>query len=322
MPAEALASSTLDIVAHEFFHIVTPLSVHSEDVHYFDYNAPTFSKHLWMYEGVTEYFAHHFQIYEGLISEKEFYATILSKIGTSMQLDDEMSFTTMSENVLEEPYSRNYYNVYQKGALIGMCLDILMREGSDGNRSMLSLMKELSLKYGKNKPFDDDSIIAEIGQMTYPSVAEFLKTHVEGTTPIDYNVFFEKVGLTLEEGLIEGNFILESGAPIVSGDPNGNIAFNERVSNNTFWAENGVQVGDVIKEVNGVALSRENAQNVFIEVLGWEIGTEIEVKLERNGEEIVISTTTTQPYFRGMELRATPDATETQIALRKAWLKG
>ena len=322
MPAEALASSTLDIVAHEFFHIVTPLSVHSEDVHYFDYNAPTFSKHLWMYEGVTEYFAHHFQIYEGLISEKEFYATILSKIGTSRQLDDEMSFTTMSENILEEPYARNYYNVYQKGALIGMCIDILMREGSDGNRSMLSLMKELSLKYGKNKPFDDDTIIAEIGQMTYPSVAEFLKTHVEGTTPIDYSVFFDKVGLTMEEGLIEGNFILESGAPIVSGDPNGNVAFNERVSNNTFWTEQGVQAGDVIKEVNGVALSRENAHNVFLEVLSWEIGKEIEAKLERNGEEIVIRTTTTQPYYRGNELRAMPEATETQIALRKAWLKG
>ena len=48
MPAEALAESMIDVVAHEFFHIVTPLSVHSEDVHYFDYSDPTFSKHLWL----------------------------------------------------------------------------------------------------------------------------------------------------------------------------------------------------------------------------------------------------------------------------------
>lgn len=57
MPDQALAKSMIDVVSNEFFHIVTPLSVHSEDVHYFDYNQPTFSKHLWMYEGVTEYFA-------------------------------------------------------------------------------------------------------------------------------------------------------------------------------------------------------------------------------------------------------------------------
>ena len=84
----------------------------------------------------------------------------------------------------------NTYNVYHKGALIGMCIDILMREESNGNRGILSLMKELSAKYGKNKPFVDDNLIAEITAMTYPSVGEFLKTHVEGDVPINYNEFF------------------------------------------------------------------------------------------------------------------------------------
>src|SRR5690606_39875427 len=90
----------------------------------------------------------------------------------------------MSENILDKPYADNYINVYQKGALIGMCIDILMREESNGTRSMLSLMKELSNKYGKNKPFVDDNLIAEITAMTYPSVGEFLNTYVVGTTPI------------------------------------------------------------------------------------------------------------------------------------------
>lgn len=194
---ENLAKSIIDVVSHEFFHIITPLSVHSEDIHYFDYNDPTFSKHLWMYEGVTEYFAQHFQIYEGLISEPEFYENIVGVINISRRLDDTMSFTEMSENILVEPYAHNYYNVYMKGALIGMCIDILMREESNGKRGMLSLMKELSLKYGKNKPFVDDSIIDEISEMTYPSVGNFLKTHVEGTTPINYQDFFDKVGLKI-----------------------------------------------------------------------------------------------------------------------------
>ena len=36
----------------------------------------------------------------------------------------------------------NYINVYSKGALIGMCIDLIMREESNGNRGILSLMKE------------------------------------------------------------------------------------------------------------------------------------------------------------------------------------
>lgn len=322
IPAQALSQNLIGIVSHEFFHIVTPLSVHSEDVHYFDYNAPTFSKHLWMYEGLTEYFAQHFQIYENTISEDEFYAAMLAKISTSLQMDDSMSFTTMSENVLEQPYSSNYYNVYQKGALIGMCMDILMREESKGNRSMLSLMKELSAKYGKDKPFVDDTIIAEISKMTYPSIAEFLETHVEGTTPIDYNLFFNKVGLVQKEGKVKGNFIMDGNTPIVSGDPEKGIFFTELVENNSFWTENGVKANDVIKQVNGAEVTLQNARTIFQKVYGWEIGKEIEVKLDRAGEEIVIKTITTQSYTIGKKLGQNPNATEEQIGLRKAWLKG
>ena len=320
---EELDAQMIDVVAHEFFHIVTPLSVHSEDVHYFDYNAPTFSKHLWMYEGVTEYFAQHFQIYEGLVEEKDFYNTIMSKINTSMNMDDSMSFTVMSENVLEAPYSSNYYNVYMKGALIGMCIDILMREGSDGNRSMLSLMKELSLKYGKNKPFEDDAIIAEITEMTYPSVGEFLKTHVEGTQPINYDEILNKVGLSFSVGQMETNYIQNGGALIVAANPiNSTIFFTEEVSANSFWHEQGAQPNDVIKEVDGVEVSLQNANDVFTTVYGWQPGREFKVKLDRNGEEIILEGTTTQSYTEGKMIGPLDDASDAAVKLRQAWLKG
>jgi predicted metalloprotease with PDZ domain len=203
---EYLAKSVIDVVAHEFFHIVTPLGIHSEDVHYFDYNNPTFSKHLWMYEGVTEYFAQHFQVYEGLMTEDEFYLEMSRKINISKRFDDTMSFTEMSENIIEEPYAENFNNVYYKGALIGMCLDILIQEESHGARSLVSLMKELSLKYGKDKPFVDNSIMDEITEMTYPSVGLFLKNYVEGNSPIPYDEIFDKVGLTISKyNIIKAN---------------------------------------------------------------------------------------------------------------------
>lgn len=320
---EGLAASIIDVVAHEFFHIVTPLSVHSEDVHYFDYNKPTFSKHLWMYEGVTEYFAQHFQVYEGLIEPTDFYSTMMGKIATSKNLDDAMSFTVMSENVLEEPYAHNYYNVYMKGALIGMCIDILMRKESDGNRSMLSLMKELSAKYGKNKPFEDDKIIAEITEMTYPSVGEFLKTHVEGDVPINYNEFFEMVGLTLGETEVPTNYIFAGGQNIIfDGDPNKGIFFSPMALQNSFWASQGVQAGDIIKKVNGKDLTLENAQQVIGGMYGWQEGMEYSLDLERNGEAVVLKGTLGKATAKSESLVEDENATEAQKALRQAWLKG
>ena len=320
---EALEESLIETVSHEFFHIVSPLSVHSEDVHYFDYNNPTFSKHLWMYEGVTEYFANLFQINQGLISEEAFYGKIMGKIQMSQQMNDAMSFTEMSENVLDDPYAKQYYNVYQKGALIGMCMDILMREESNGQHGILSLMKELSNKYGKNKPFDDDSLFDEIVAMTYPSLRTFFETHVSGTTPIDYNEFFNKVGLEIGESRVETNYIQNAGALIVGGDgQKGTIFFTNLVSDNSFWAEQGVQPNDVIKEINGTVLSLQNANQVFQDVFMWQPGKDITVKLDRNGEEIIIETKTTQSYTNGKGLLPKSDVTETQFKLRDAWLRG
>jgi len=313
----------IDVVAHEFFHIVTPLSVHSEDVHYFDFHQPTFSKHLWMYEGVTEYFAQHFQVHQGLMTDAEFYEQIMSKIGISKYFDDSMSFTTMSENILDKPYADNYINVYQKGALIGMCIDILMREESNGNRSMLSLMKELSNKYGKNKPFVDDNLISEITAMTYPSVGEFLKTNVEGTTPIDYSHFFSKVGLTLAKEKVETNYLQAgSGFIITANQEQGTIQFTESVADNSFWAENGVVAGDIIKEIGGTELTMQNAQMLFGQVYMWKAGQDVEVKLERNGEDVVIKKTLTPTFTTSETLVEDENATDAQKALRNAWLKG
>ncbi|MFH6770166.1 peptidase M61 [Gaetbulibacter aquiaggeris] len=323
IPNEALEESLIETVSHEFFHIVSPLSVHSEDVHYFDYNNPTFSKHLWMYEGVTEYFANLFQVNQGLISEDEFYNKMMAKIQTSMQMNDSMSFTEMSENVLDDPYAKQYYNVYQKGALIGMCVDILMREESNGQRGILSLMKELSNKYGKNKPFEDDKLIDEIVTMTYPSLRAFFDTHVIGKIPINYNEFFDKVGLELAVSKVETGYILNAGALIVGGDgQKGTVFFNDLVLDNSFWADQGVLPNDVIKEVDGVVVTLQTANQIFQDVFMWKPGQDIEMKLDRNGEEIIINTKTTQSYTNGQGLKSKEDATESQIKIREAWLKG
>ncbi|WP_296313220.1 peptidase M61 [Winogradskyella sp. UBA3174] len=320
---QGLAASIVDVVAHEFFHIVTPLSVHSEDVHYFDYNEPTFSKHLWMYEGVTEYFAQHFQVYKGLVDTDAFYATIMQKIGISKGMDDAMSFTIMSENVLEEKYAPQYSNVYMKGALIGMCIDILMRKESDGNRSMLSLMKELSAKYGKEKPFVDDNIIAEITAMSYPSVGEFLKTHVEGDVPINYNDFFAMTGLTLGESEGPTNYIFAGGQNIIfSGEPGKGIFFTEVALKNSFWASQGIQAGDVIKKVNGADLTLQNAQQVIGGMFGWQEGQDITMDLERDGKPVMIKTALTKATAKSEGLIEDVNATDAQKALRAAWLKG
>lgn len=321
MPKEELLKTMTDVVSHEFFHIVTPLSVHSEEVHYFDYNDPKMSKHLWMYEGVTEYFANLFQIQQGLISKEDFYDRINTKIETAKSYDDNMSFTVMSENILTEPYKKNYINVYQKGALIGMCVDIIIREQSNGEKGILWLMKQLSDKYGKDKPFHDNELIDEIVSLTYPQVGEFFNKHVIGDTPINYGEFLNKVGLELGTTSGETGYFLDGEVPFIDVNPKTKEIFFRKITLNSFLTDLGIEGGDIIKSVNGTEYNLDNIRNLIIGSFGWKEGDDIAMVVKRGEEEITLTGKISKPTIEKNIIKENPSATEKQIALRKAWMK-
>lgn len=317
-----LEEGLVDVISHEFFHIVTPLNLHSEDIRYFDYYDPTFSKHLWMYEGLTEYFASHFQIYEGLDTKEEFYEKISQKIQYAETFNDTLSFTQMSENVLDEPYAANYTNVYMKGALINMCLDIIMREESDNARSMITLMKELTERYGDDKPFSDDALTDEIVSMTYPEIGDFLDTHVIGSTPINYNTYLNKVGLEQAEAELPASFFFaDQTTPFFSvNQQEGTIFFRDDIELNSTLKELGVQGGDVIVSVNGEPFNLQTAQQIIGSSMGWNADTEIEMVVERGGEEVTLSGVYGTPVYTKEIIREVENPTDDQLTLKKWWL--
>jgi predicted metalloprotease with PDZ domain len=321
---ERLEEAIFDTVSHEFFHIVTPLTIHSREIQYFDFNRPKMSMHLWMYEGTTEYFANLFQVQQGLITEGDFYKRIMEKVERSKTYDDNMSFTVMSKNVLEEPYKKNYANVYEKGALINMALDIRLRELSGGEKGVLWLMKELSKKYGNSTPFEDDRLIGEIVAMTYPEIREFFDVHVIGDTPINYGEFWQKVGLTTTKEEQATGYFFDAEVPYIDVDPgNDNAIFiREGIQLNSFFKNLGAQGGDIIKSIDGKLINLVNIRLLIGESLNWSPDREISLVVERGDEEVALTGTVGVPTLEVVKLVPMEGASEQQKKLREAWLKG
>jgi predicted metalloprotease with PDZ domain len=320
MEKDELVKSMMDVVSHEFFHIVTPLTIHSKEIQYFDYNAPKMSEHLWMYEGVTEYFANLFQINQGLIPEADFYDRLAEKIEEASTLNDTMPFTEMSANVLKQPYKDQYLNVYQKGALIGMCIDIIIREKSNGERGILDLMHKLSNEYGVSKPFNDNELFNKITELTYPEVGDFLKTYVAGPTPIPYDLFLAKVGLTKSLKPVAAAVFIKDKTPYITVNPNNNeISVIPNIELNPFFNNLRLKGGDVILEVNNIAYNYENIYDMINESSKWKENDAISVKIKRLGKEQLLKGTVKLPYEDKVHIEAT-DASKKQ--LKDAWLKG
>jgi len=319
MPNSALGKQLIDVVSHEFFHIVTPLGVHSNEIHYFDFNAPKMSEHLWMYEGVTEYFANLFQVNQGLIDEDAFYKRMAGKISSSKSLNDTMPFTTMSENVLKEPYKDQYLNVYEKGALIGMCIDIIIREKSNGQRGILDLMQKLTNEYGPKKPFNDSELFGKITELTYPEVGTFLTTYVSGTTPIPYADYFAKVGVAKTKIQKASNPFINKKSGGITGTSNKEIKVKANTELSPFFTNLGLKGDDIITEINGKVCNLDQISEMMIDAQKWKEGDVVTMKIKRDGKELTLSGKVILTFEESEGYHIIDPSKD---ALKEAWLKG
>lgn len=320
MPAEQLEQSMIDVVSHEFFHILTPLSVHSKEIHYFNFNTPKMSQHLWMYEGITEYFANLFQVNQDLISEDDFYERMAGKVNNAKRYDEKMPFTKMSAEVLAKPYKDAYLNVYEKGALIAMCLDIQIRESSKGERGILDLMQKLSKEYGQTKPFEDSELFDKIVSLTYPEIRTFLDTYVSGTTPLLYDDFFAKMGVTKTKIKVPGNVFIKGQTPYITVNPNTKeIIILPGIELNDFMKTLDLKGGDILLAINDTPYNLDTIYDMIIGSMSWKEDDPITFKIKRDDKELILKGTVKIPMDEIEGYQATD---ESKKAIREAWLKG
>lgn len=247
-----------DVAAHEFFHVVTPLTIHSEEIGAFDFNEPRMSEHLWLYEGMTEYAAHHAQVLGNITDADAFLNTMMEKYNNSLRyFNDTMSFTFMSKNVLDKKIHEQYGNVYEKGAVIGMCLDILLRDLSEGKYGTRDLMRDLGKKYGKHRSFQDKDLFSDITALTYPEIGDFLKRHVGGKEPLPMKDILSRVGIRFEKEVESYEFTL-GGTDLNYNESTGRL-FVESIENmNDFGKAMGFKKGDEWVKLNGKDLTSIN----------------------------------------------------------------
>jgi predicted metalloprotease with PDZ domain len=184
-----------DIAAHEFLHIITPLNIHSEIIERFNFEQPVPSAHLWLYEGVTEWGAHAMQLRSGLTTIEEHLDVIAGKIQQDRQFRADYSLEQLSLTSYSEEGQSQFPNVYQRGALVGELLDILLLDLSDGESGLQDLLQKLMRYYGKGRAFPDCGFYDVVAAMTYPEILEFFERYVQHAEPLPISEYYGKLGI-------------------------------------------------------------------------------------------------------------------------------
>ncbi|MCB0488270.1 MAG: peptidase M61 [Cyclobacteriaceae bacterium] len=320
-----------DFAAHEFFHIVTPLTIHSEEIGHFDFNDPKMSQHLWLYEGVTEYFSGNMQVKYELITPDQYLGILRQKLLIADGFKDDLPFTEFSEHVLDK-YGDQFYNVYQKGAIIGMCLDIKLRKLSDSKYGLQDLIADLSKKYGKYKSFNDDQLFTEIGQLTYPEIEEFLRTYVAGSASLPLESIFKDVGVKYEKDVAQKDVSLgfdNSNVTVTQYNETPMITFQNTDRMNAQGKALGLKNGDMLVKVNDEklpALGPEFSEFISTHKAAMKEGGTISYTVLRKSESGDYAEVRLEAPVKVIEvhkrhqLSFDENATADQLKLRKAWL--
>jgi predicted metalloprotease with PDZ domain len=197
---DSLGRYLTDIAAHEFFHVVTPLNIHSEIIEHFNFVTPVPSQHLWLYEGTTEWAAHAMQLRSGLKSPEEYLKKVIQKMQAGRaNFDSTFSLRELALTSYSDSGQAQYANIYQRGALTAGLLDIRLLELSNGARGLQDLLLDLTRKYGKRRAFPEATLVDTLVAMTYPEIREFFGRYIWESEPLPIAEYYGKLGIRLVE---------------------------------------------------------------------------------------------------------------------------
>jgi predicted metalloprotease with PDZ domain len=194
------------ISAHEFFHLWNVKRIRPRSLEPVDYAREQWTRALWFAEGVTNTYGEFTLVRTGLVSPQQFYDS-LAGATTQLQSRPARLWKSVEEASLDawlEKYglhnrpdqSISYYN---KGQVLGVLLDILIRDATDNRSSLDDVLRDLNEEYARRGRFYDDSagIRAAVERRAGRSFAEFFARYVAGTDELPMAETLALAGLTL-----------------------------------------------------------------------------------------------------------------------------
>jgi predicted metalloprotease with PDZ domain len=252
----------LGLVSHEFFHLWNVKRIRPDALGPFDYTQENYTKVLWVAEGITDYYADLVLRRAGLISESEFLTATARSIqnmqntpGRLEQSVEESSFDAWVKYYRQDENSVNsQVSYYDKGALLGLLLDLEIRKRSGGAKSLDDVMRYLYAEfYKKNRNYGPADFQKAAELMAGSSLEEFFSKYVRGKEELDYNAALEAVGLRLETSAAADAKVY-FGADVAQEDDR---LIVRRVYAGSPAYEHGLNAGDEIVALDNMRATRD-----------------------------------------------------------------
>lgn len=224
----------LGLASHEFFHTWNVRRLRPRPLVQYDYENEVYLRSLWIAEGVTSYYDDLQLARAGLISQKEYLATLSKQIetlqttpGRNIQSLVDSSHDTWIKLYRPNENSGNaQVSYYNKGAVAAFLLDTEIRSATDGKKSLDDVMRLLYQRHSGDvgyTPGDFRSIVSEVAGT---ELTEWFARYIDGVDELDYTKALDWYGLQFHSETKSGNSTTDSDSSS-SADARASAAENE-----------------------------------------------------------------------------------------------
>jgi predicted metalloprotease with PDZ domain len=311
-----------DVTAHEFFHLWNVKRIRPQSLEHIDYTKENYTRALWFSEGVTSTVENIILLRAGLLDERHYLQKLSQQVS---ELEQRPAHLTQSaeESSLDawlEKYA--YYRLpersisyYNKGGLLGLTLDLAVRDASHGTASLRNVFQWMNQEFPRQGKFFPDSagVRAAAEAVCHEDMSAFFEKYVAGVDEIPWDDFFKTVGLRV---IRRATTIADPGfAAVRNFDAPPSVI---RVQPGSEADKAGLAVGDVLLEIN----ERVAASDFDRRLEQLHPGDMVRLRVRHRGGEHEIQWKIGSREEVEFELKDVDNVTTQQKARRTAWLRG
>lgn len=187
-------------IGHEFFHQWNVKRIRPVSLGPFDYIHPPVTRNLWFAEGVTEYYAQMCSHRGGFTGVDEILMHFRARISLMQRTEARKTVTAedSSLRVWEAGNSEGFggLSYYDKGELIGLCLDLKIRTVTEGKKSLDDVMRLLMKRHAPPLPgYGEDELRLTVNEVAGQDLSVLYNLIVRSTAEIPTQELLAPFGL-------------------------------------------------------------------------------------------------------------------------------
>lgn len=240
------------LLSHELFHLWNVKRIRPAAMWPYDYRMEQFTPLLWWSEGVTDYYADVSNLRAGLWRDGDFVINVTQNIDAVESAPEPWSVEDGSVATwIDEVFVNSSQLYYPKGSLLGLLLDVSIRDATDNAHSLDDVMRALYTRFAEQgRGFTTADLLALLTEFGMPDAPGFYRRYVDGREPLPYEAVLPRAGLAVTREQLTVPFVGVS--TTVTGD--GRVQVVEVVPGSTAEAA-GVRREDELLEVGGVLVT-------------------------------------------------------------------